>query len=202
MNNFAKHLKSYMFRGFLASIPLALSFFVLNFFYIFIDKKASDFVYQVTGVKIPGLGIAIFLVALYLIGFFASNIVGRRILGFIENILSRVPIINTTYHIGKQLSATLSLPEQQVIKKVVLVEFFKPNVWSVGFVTGSVTDRANGEKLLKVFISTTPTPATGFLAMVNESQVMDPGWTIEDGLKAVISGGIIGPDEIRERVSA
>ena len=113
-----------------------------------------------------------------------------------ENILSRIPIINTTYHVGKQLSDTLSLPEKQVFKKVVLVDYFKPGIWTVGFVTGAVYDRKNNEKLLKVFIPTVPNPTSGILVIMKESQTVDPKWSIEQGMKTVISGGIIGPEEI------
>jgi len=194
------HMKRYIFRGILASIPLVLSFFVLRFFYVFIDKKVLNLVDRFIGYRIPGLGIVLFLVFLYLIGFAASNVLGKRFLKFIEDIVSRIPIINTTYHVGKQLSETLSLPERQVFKKVVFVDYFKPGIWIIGFVTGTVHDEKSHENLLKVFIPTVPNPTSGTLVIVRESQVVDPHWTIEQGMKAVISGGIIGPEEINQKI--
>jgi uncharacterized membrane protein len=100
--------------------------------------------------------------------------------------------------VGKQLSATISLPESQLFKRVVLVECFRNGVWAVGFVTGRITDARDGGVFLKIFIPTSPTPASGFLVVTKESQTVDPGWTIEEGIKAIISGGIIGPDEIKK----
>jgi len=169
---------------------------VFQFFYRVLDKRISDLFDQYIGYRIPGLGILLFLVALYIIGFLASNVIGRRFLGFIERIVDRIPIIKTTYQAGKQLSSTLALPEQQVFKRVVLLEFFRPGVLTVGFVTGTLQDEKRNEKLLKVFVPTVPNPTSGFLVMVNESQVTDPKWTVEQGLKTVITGGIISPEEI------
>jgi len=196
MRTFVSHLRMYIFRGFLAMIPVALSLLVFQFFYRVLDKRISDLFDQYIGYRIPGLGILLFLVALYIIGFLASNVIGRRFLGFIERIVDRIPIIKTTYQAGKQLSSTLALPEQQVFKRVVLLEFFRPGVLTVGFVTGTLQDEKRNEKLLKVFVPTVPNPTSGFLVMVNESQVTDPKWTVEQGLKTVITGGIISPEEI------
>lgn len=199
MRRLLRHLKIYIFRGLLVSIPLALSFFVLQFFYVFIDKKVADLVDQFIGFRIPGLGLILFLITLYLIGFSARRVLGKRFLRFIENIVSRIPIINTTYNVGKQLSETLSLPEKQVFKRVVLVDFFQPGVWTVGFVTGTVLERKSGETLLKVFIPTAPNPTSGFLVMLKESRTIDPKWSLEEGIRTVISGGIIGPAEINQQ---
>ncbi len=197
MKKFITHLKMYIFRGVLAAIPLALSFFVLRFFYYFIDKRVVDFFDYNFGYRIPGIGIILFLCILYLLGVFASNVLGRRFLSFFEQISNRIPIVKTTYQVGKQISATLSLPEGEVFKRVILVDYLRPGAWTVGFVTGTITDKQSNEKLLKVFVPTVPNPTSGFLLIIKESQVIDPHWTIEQGMKSVISGGIIGPEEIR-----
>lgn len=196
MRNFIKHLKIYIFRGILATIPLALSFFVLQLIYVYIDQRIANLFDQLIGFRIPGFGIIIFLIVLYFIGFLTSNILGRKVFNIMENIMSRIPIIKTIYQVGKQLSSTLSLPEKQVFKRVVLVEYFRPGVWTVGFVTGTVLDKKNNEKILKVFIPTVPNPTSGFLVLLKENQAIDPKWSIEQGMKAVLSGGIIGPEEI------
>ena len=191
------HIKTYIFRGLIAVIPLALTVLVIQFLYIAIDQRIMGLVDEFIGFKIPGLGTFLLLTVLYLLGFTASNVVGKKIFVFAERITKRIPLINTTYHVGKQLSATLSLPEGQVFKRAVLVEYLKPGIWTIGFVTGNIIDRKNGdEKLLKVFIPTPPNPTSGTMVLVRESQIRDPGWIIEDAMKAVISGGIIGPTEI------
>ena len=85
-----------------------------------------------------------------------------------------------------------------MFKRAVLVEYLKPGMWTIGFVTGVVIDRKNSdEKLLKVFVPTPPSPTSGTMVVVRESQTRDPGWSIEEAMKTVISGGIIGPTDIK-----
>lgn len=199
MKNLFSHIKTHIFRGLLAIIPLALTIFVIQFLYIAIDKRVMSMVDEIIGFRIPGLGIFLVLTALYLLGFITSNVVGKKFFGLIEKITDRIPLVKTTYHVGKQLSSTLSLPERQVFKRAVLVEYLKPGIWTIGFVTGVIIDRKNnGEKLLKVFVPTPPNPTSGTMVLVKESQTRDPGWSIEEAMKAVISGGIIGPIEIKQ----
>jgi uncharacterized membrane protein len=138
------------------------------------------------------------LVALYTLGLLASNVVGKRLFGLLERMTNYIPLIKTTYRVGQQLGKTLSLPEKQVFKKAVLVDYLKPGIWTIGFVTGEVIDtKNNNEKLLKVFVPTPPNPTSGTMVVVRESETRDPGWTIEEAINAVISGGIIGPEELR-----
>lgn len=202
MKRFWSHTKTYIFRGLLAIIPIALTVFAIQFLYFFIDKKVMSMVDQIIGFSIPGLGILLVLVVLYLLGFVASNVVGKEIFHLIERITKKIPIIKTTYQAGKQLALALSLPEQQVFKRVVLVDYLMPGIWTIGFVTGTIIDKKNHDQiLLKVFVPTPPNPTSGTMVVVKESQTRDPGWTIEEALKAVISGGIIGPTEIRKEIS-
>lgn len=192
------HLKKYIFQGLLAIIPIALSFFVLRFIYVVIDKRVTGMIDQFIGFSIPGLGIFLLLMLLYLVGLIASNVAGKQFINFIERVTNRIPIIRTTYQVGKQLSSTISLPEKHVFKRVVLVDYLMPGIWTIGFVTGTVVDRRNNnDPLLKVYIPTPPNPATGTIVIVRESQTRNPGWSIDEALRTVISGGIIGPEEIR-----
>jgi uncharacterized membrane protein len=198
MKRFLLHLKKYVVRGLLAIIPLALSLFALKLLYTAVDQRAVRLVDQVFGIRFPGLGILFVIVVLYFLGLIASNVVGKQLFGFVESITKYFPIIRTTYKVGKQLVTTLSLPEQQVFKRVVLVQYLKPGIWTVGFVTGEVTDRANKDEiLLKVFVPTPPNPASGTMVLVRQNETRDPGWSIEEGLNTVVSAGIIGPRELK-----
>jgi len=191
------HFKKYVFRGLLAIIPSALSIFIVYVLYIGIDRRATGVIERFLGVSIPGFGILLVFLILYLLGFITSSIIGRKFFSLLEYVARRIPLINTTYQVGKQLSTTLSLPERMVFKQPVLVEYLKPGMWTVGFVTGKVVDRSqNDETLLKVYIPTPPMPTSGTMVLVRESQTRDPGWTIEEAMKVVISGGIIGPEYI------
>jgi uncharacterized membrane protein len=198
MRKFFRHLKTFIIRGFLASIPLALSFFAIKILYSNIDKSVMSLVENFIGFTFPGIGILIILAILYILGLVASNVLGKQIFRFVEGIANRIPLIKITYQVGKQLSTTLSLPEKQVFKRAVLVDYLKPGIWTIGFVTGTIIDRQNNnQKLLKVFVPTPPNPTSGTMVVVKESETRDPGWSIEEALKAVISGGIIGPTEIK-----
>lgn len=190
-------MKKYIIRGLLAIIPLGLTFLVIRFLYVTIDKRVMGAVYRLIGFSIPGLGILLLLIILYLLGHGASNVMGKQVLNWIETITDRIPLIKTTYKIGKQLQTTLSLPEQQIFERPVLVEYLRPGMWTIGFVTGTLTSRENvNEVHLKVFVPTSPNPTTGVIIVVKETQTRNPGWNIEDAMKAVISGGILGPTEM------
>ncbi|MBN1794142.1 MAG: DUF502 domain-containing protein [Candidatus Omnitrophica bacterium] len=197
MKTVLMHVKLYIFRGLLALIPLGLTIFTIRIIYVFIDKRVMELVDQYIGYRVPGLGLLLFVIVLYLTGMVASNVLGKRLFGILDDITSRIPLINTTYQVGKQLSNTLSLPERQIFKKAVLVDYFKPGAWVVGFVTGRLSDRQTGEDFLKVFIPTVPNPTSGFLVILKESQTKDPHWSIEEAMKMIISGGIIGPEKMQ-----
>ena len=193
MKRIAAHVRTHIFRGFLAIIPIALSFLAIRFLYVAIDRRITRWV----EVPIPGLGILILLVLLYALGLVASNVIGHRILNLVEKVTRRIPLVKTTYEVGKQLASTLSVPGKEVFKRAVLVEYLKPGIWTLGFVTGTILDRSANETLLKVFIPTPPNPTSGTMVIVRESQTRDPGCTIEEAVKTVVSGGIIGVKEIK-----
>jgi len=198
MKRVINHLKRYIIRGLLAIIPIVLTYFALKILYNSIDQRAVKIVDQVMGFSFPGLGILLVLVSLYILGIVASNVIGRKAFDLLEKITKNIPMIKTIYKIGQQLGVTLSLPGKQVFKRAVLVEYLKPGMWTIGFVTGTLLDRKDEtEKLLKVFVPTPPNPTSGTMVVVKESQTRDPGWSIDEALSAVLSGGIIGPEELR-----
>ncbi len=197
MKRLMQHVKKYIIRGLIASIPLTLTFLAVQLLYSMIDQRAVRILDQVIGFSFPGLGLILVLTSLYFLGLIASNVVGRQAFHLIERITGHIPLIKTTYKVGKQLGTTLSLPEKQVFKRAVLVDYLKPGIWTIGFVTGQVIDRKNNdERLFKVFVPTPPNPTSGTMVVVRESQTRDPGWTIEEVIRTVLSGGIIGPEEI------
>jgi len=185
MKSLLKHLKTYMLRGLLAVIPLALTALAIQILYTVIDRRVTGVVEKFIGFSFPGLGVILLLVVLYLLGLIVSNVVGRQFFRLVAGIANRIPLIKTTYKVGRQLSSTLSLPEKQVFKRAVLVEYLKPGMWTIGFVTGTLIDKSSDERLLKVFVPTPPNPISGTMIVVRESQTRDPGWSIEEALKAV-----------------
>src|SRR3989338_7184202 len=144
MKGFAGHFRTHVFRGLLAVIPLVLSVLAVQFLYVAIDKRLQGVLEKYIGFSIPGLGIllvtSLVITLLYFTGLIASNVIGKQFFGALESLSNRIPLIRTTYQIGKQLSISLSLSEKQLFQKVVLVEI-KPGVKTVGFVTGVLIDK-------------------------------------------------------------
>ncbi len=196
MKKIFRHLRRYIIRGTLASIPLILSFLLIRFLYLAVDQRVAGVIQRVLGLKIPGLGLLLVLFLLYLIGILVSHWAGRQAFSLIEKVTTRLPLIKTIYLLGKGIAEAFSLPEKQAFQKAVLVEYFRPGVWTVGFVTGFLVEKQSGERWLKLFIPTTPNPTSGFMAMVRESQVRPLSWSVEEAVKAVISGGMIGPESL------
>lgn len=194
---FYNHVKVQVVRGLLAIIPIVLSLLVLRFLYLAIDIRIMKILYQFIGFNIPGLGILLVIVLLYLTGVAASNLIGRRILKTFDKLMNAIPLVKSTYKVGRQVANVLSIQDKRIFKRAVLVEYLKPGIWTVGFMTGVVVDRKNNnEKLLKVFVPTPPNPMSGTMVLVRESQIRDPGWTVEQAIETVVSGGLIGPEEI------
>jgi len=196
MNRVFKHLRTTVFRGLLAVIPLVLTYLVLRLLYVAVDQRVAHLIERLAGVNIPGLGVALVLIALYLLGLLTGNWLGRQVLALLERLATRIPLVKTVYGLGKQLGQAFSRPEGKTFRKVVMVEFFRPGLWSIGFVTGEVKDRASGERLLKVFVPTAPNPTAGFTLVVREAAARPLSWTVQEGMNHVLSGGVIGPAEL------
>jgi len=198
MTGFLAHVRRFIVRGALALIPIALPAIAVYLLYDFIDRRIVVLVERVLHVSFPGLGIFLLLLVLYLVGLIASNIFGRRIFEGLEQLIDRVPGFKAIYRLGKQLSGTLSQSgDQALFRRPVLVPYAAPNQWQIGFVTGSLRAQDTGEEMLRVFVPTPPNPATGLVYIVRASNVRDPGWTVEEAMQCLMSGGIVGPDSIK-----
>ncbi len=200
MKDFLAHARSYIFRGLLAIIPILLSIFAIQLLYVLIDKKVMTFIDRFIDIRhIPGLGILLVLVCLYFIGLVVSNVVGRQIFKLIERLSERIPFIKAIYSVGRQISDSLSANEgdKKAFQRAVLIDCHNQGIWTVAFVTGTVKDQKTGEELLKVFVPTVPNPATGFIFLTTAAATIDPGWTVEEAIKMIVSAGIISPTEIK-----
>ncbi len=200
MKNFFSHIRIYIFRGLLAIIPLLLTVIAVTLLYKLIDKKIVGVLEQFIEVRhIPGLGILLLLVFLYFIGMIVSNVVGREILHAMGRITQRIPVIKIVYQLGKELSESFSMAsDKQAFQKVLLVKSNTVNGWMIGFLTGIITDKATEEVLYRILIPATHNPLLGYIILVKSEETRDPGWTVEETLKAMVSMGIIFPVEIKK----
>lgn len=143
------------------------------------------------------VGLMVPLLCILLIGLMARNIAGRWLLDFGERVLQAIPLAGSVYKTLKQLLETLLKDSGNKFRRVVLVEYPRQGVWSLGFVTGVLTGEFQSHfasPMLGVFIPTTPNPTTGWYAVVPEDAVISLSMPIEDAFKVVISGGIVAPD--------
>lgn len=205
---FKKDVRKRMLTGLLLILPVYVTFFVIKFLFGFVGGTLSPVikkVFQLYGVALPRtsldefvitfLGLILTFISLYFIGIFAANFVGKSIINYFENLLTKTPIIKNIYSSVKQLIHSISLPGKQAFKRVVLIDFPKEGTKSIGFVTGA-TQFNKEKKLISVFIPTTPNPTTGFLVFTPEDAVTDTNLTVEEAFKALFSGGVLTPNDI------
>lgn len=144
---------------------------------------------------IPGVGLLVTIIGIYLLGVLARNFFGRRILALGERLVNRVPLIRTVYNFVKQVVETITQNNEQSFREVVLVEYPRKDAWVMGFVTSDVKGfpkNALGEGWLNIFVPTTPNPTSGFLLMVHRSEVkVLDNMTVEEGAKLIISAGVV-----------
>jgi uncharacterized membrane protein len=144
------------------------------------------------------VGLTVPASCILLIGLMARNIVGKWLLDFGEEFLQAIPLAGSVYKTLKQILETLLKDSKSKFSRVVMVEYPRRGVWTIGFVTGQVSSEIQchlGQKMLSIFIPTTPNPTSGWYAIVPESDVVTLSISIEDAFKVLISGGIVSPDE-------
>ena len=201
-------LKNDLIAGLLVVIPLAttiwlstiVSRFVLAFLtsipkqfnpFITLNPLLQDLINLALGLTVPLMGIL-------LIGLMARNIVGRWLLEFGEGTLSRIPLAGSVYKTLKQLLETFFRDNSSRFRRVVLVEYPREGLFSVGFVTGEVGPSLQSdlkEPLLSVFIPTSPNPTTGWYTLVPAGSVRELEISVEEAFRTIISAGIVNPDD-------
>ena len=201
-------LKAYFFTGILVTAPVMITFFVAYKLIVFVDVSVNKLLPPQFALNnylpftIPGLGIIILVVALILVGMFAAGFLGRFFLRLGEWIVYKVPFISSVYSLLKQIFETFLSSKSDAFKKVVLLEYPRKGIWILGFVStdteGEVKDIVKKD-MVNVFIPTTPNPTSGFLIFVPREDVVELEMSVEDGIKFVISGGIVSPDELKQK---
>ena len=134
------------------------------------------------------------LLVIFFIGLVVSNVVGKRLFTLFERVMEKVPLINTIYTSSRQIMQTLTLPGKGSFKKVILVEYPRKDLWTLAFVTAYSISESE-ERYVHIFLPTTPNPTSGFMLFVKEKDVRSSGLTVEEGLKTLISGGMISSDK-------
>jgi uncharacterized membrane protein len=160
------------------------------------ELAASQYYDLVEAVLLFAIGLPIVLMFIVFVGWLARQYIGQRILRIGEVILKRIPLIGGVYDAVKQLVNTIFMQGSKAYRSVVLVQYPRPGIWVLGFVTATSKGEVQGateEKVVGIFIPTTPNPTSGFLAYVPEKDVVPLKMSVEEGVKLVISGGVVEP---------
>ena len=188
-------LRNYLIAGILVILPVGVTVFVLLALFRFLDNLLGP-LFEYLGYDVPGLGLVAGILLIIVTGAFASNVVGRRAVGLFDRVMMRIPLARTIYSATKQVSDAILQSNRAAFKQAVLVEWPRAGVYSVGFVTGETRGEAQEkttERVINVFVISTPNPTTGFLCLVPESQLIPLEMSVEDALKLVVSAGIVVP---------
>jgi uncharacterized membrane protein len=188
----------------LITIPIALTWIILKFLFKNLDSLAPIFTNLLIkmhvpipeGYRIPFLGVIMTLLSILLIGMFATNIFGKRLVHLGEKIVEKIPFVRRIYSGIKQVVFSFAHADTTGFSRVVLIEFPRRGINAIGFVTGEArgeVQRLTADNVINVFVPTTPNPTSGFLIFAPPEEVRDISMSIEDGVKYVISGGIVDP---------
>jgi len=196
-------IKDYLLAGLLILAPIVITIYVLIWSFNLLDGILGPFIYRMLGRRLPGVGLVAGLLITLLAGFITRGWLARRIMKWAERMVTKLPLIRPLYMTIKQLTdAMLSGSDKNLFKKVVLLEYPRQGIWSVGFVTsedvgeiGEEIRRKTGKKLASVFVVSAPNPTTGWLALVPEEEMTVLDISVEQALKLVVSGGYIRPEE-------
>lgn len=192
-NNF----RMYFIRGLLALVPIGVTIYVLIVCYNFTAAHLVPYIKKywlpMPEYAVIALSVFLFFSMLYVIGVVAAAVVGRRLIGLVDALLHRIPLVKTVYGASKQLVRTVSNQDASAnYQAAVYVDFPRPGVKSIAFVTGMVHVEGEGE-CYKVFVPTTPNPTSGYLEVINPKFVYQADLSVEDAVKMLMSAGIVAP---------
>lgn len=196
--SFSSWLRRRLVVGFMVALPLVVTLFFARFLFQVMDRWFRPISRQLFEREVPGLGLLLVLVAMLLLGIIATNVVGGRLLDFVERLLGRVPLLSPIYQGARQITEAIQISETAEFRKVVLLEFPGRGLTSIGFVTRelSFSTQLCPEPSFVVFVPTTPNPTTGFLVTVPKRSVTVLDIEVEEGVKMLISGGLLIPGAV------
>lgn len=195
-------LRNYLITGLLVMLPLVVTVWVLLALFRAVDGSLGAVLAWVIGMftgeplRIPGAGFVLTAVVLLGVGMIATNVFGRRLVNFVEGVLLKFPLVRPVYAGVKQIIDAFSV-QKGSFREVVLVEYPRPGMYAVGFVTndagGELAARI-GKPAKTIFVPTVPNPTSGFVLVVPEEQLTPLDMSTEDAFKLLLSGGLVMPE--------
>ena len=195
-----RYISRYLIHGLIIIIPLAVTLWLLVWFFNLIDGLLGSILEWVFGRPIPGLGFLIMFLLVILIGFLGARIGRSKLFTLLESRIISIPIIGTVYGSARQILNSFTDKTTEKFLEVVLMEFPRKGIYTVGLVTSELKDR-DGKIVLHVFIPTAPNPTSGFLQIVSESDVIRTPMSVDDAMKLIISAGKVSPGDIADMIN-
>jgi uncharacterized membrane protein len=206
----AERLRAYLIAGLLITGPISLTLYIAWIFVSWIDATVAQLLppaYNPASYlpfHIPGLGLVVVAGGLILIGWATAGVLGRFFVRLYERILDRLPVIRGLYSATKQIFQTVFSNQSNTFREVALIEFPRKELWTIGFITGKaggeIADLV-GDDVVNVYVPTTPNPTSGYLVHVPRRDIVILDMTVEEGIKFVISGGIVAPPDRRKPIA-
>lgn len=195
-------LRKYIITGLLIWIPLGITILVIKLLVDLMDRTIvllppSWRPEAVFGFDLPGLGIVISAMIIFITGFILTNIAGRRLIRFWESFLDRIPLVRSIYSSVKQVTQTVLSSDSNTFNEVLLIEYPRKGIWTLCFKTSDspkTFNEATGKELITVFVPTTPNPTSGFILFIPKDEIKKMDLDVEDALKLVMSLGVITPE--------
>jgi len=196
------NLRRYLIAGLLVWLPIVVTVLILKFLIDVVDQSLLllPAVVQpetLIGFRIPGLGFLLSGVVLLLTGMVVTNLLGSSMVRLWEGLLARIPFVRAIYSASKQLTETLFSGSGKSFRKVVLVRYPHPGMWTLAFLTGDGMAEANrktGRDLVNIFVPTTPNPTSGFFLMVAREDMIELDMPVDVGIKLILSAGAVAPE--------
>ncbi len=203
-------VRGYFFAGMLVSAPIAITVYIALLLIRFVDERVFALIppqynpETYLPFSVPGIGVVLMIVILTLIGAIAAGYIGKLLLRLSDSLLNRMPVVRSIYGVAKQIVETVVSNKSVAFREVVLIEYPRKGIWTIGFLTGRaiepIADKIGQPELVNVFVPTTPNPTSGFLLFVPDSDIQRLPISVEDGIKLVISAGIVLPPGLRRPV--
>ena len=193
-------IKRIFFAGLVVVVPILITAFALYWLFHVLDGFLSPMIEEVAGEEIPGLGILTEIVIIFLVGLVATNVLGSRLLRWIQALLIRIPVVKNIYPPIRQIVEAFHPSSGSSFKKVILVEYPKRGMYALGFLTSEVSIKgtSSNERLYSVYLPTNNL-YIGQVALFKTEEVIITGFTIEEGLKIILSGGTAFPPSIQKQ---
>ena len=200
---FAK-LRKYIITGLLIWVPLGITIFVIRVLVNLMDQTIVLLPpawrpEALFGFNVPGLGIVVSAMVIFITGFFLTNFAGRRLIKGWESLLDRIPLVRSIYSSVKQVTRTVLSADNNTFNDVLLIQYPRKGLWTLCFKTSDSPQSFNDitdEELITVFVPTTPNPTSGFILFVPKHEVKKIDIDVEDALKLVMSLGVVTPENI------